>query len=127
MQKDAKSMLGKKVPVFFTEIGIPFDMDDKKAYITNDYSSQTAALDALGFALEGSNLSYTLWCYCSINSHIWGDNWNNEDFRFGPRMTNHSITIPEQELLRLSHLQPLLWLRYPLLHLNRVLHNHQVS
>ena len=80
MQKDAKSMLGKKVPVFFTEIGIPFDMDDKKAYITNDYSSQTAALDALGFALEGSNLSYTLWCYCSINSHIWGDNWNNEDF-----------------------------------------------
>ncbi|CAI6611846.1 ANM_collapsed_G0027490.mRNA.1.CDS.1 [Saccharomyces cerevisiae] len=46
------------------------------------YSSPklTAALDALGFALEGSNLSYTLWCYCSINSHIWGDNWNNEDF-----------------------------------------------
>ncbi|CAI4065437.1 hypothetical protein N7582_003049 [Saccharomyces uvarum] len=80
MQKDAKSALGQKVPVFFTEIGIPFDMDDKKAYTTNDYSSQIGALDALGFALEGNNLSYTLWCYCSINSHEWGDNWNNEDF-----------------------------------------------
>lgn len=80
MKKEGKQLLGAKVPVFFTEIGMPFDMDDKKAYETGDYSSQISAMDALGLALEGHNLSYSLWCYCSRNSHEWGDSWNNEDF-----------------------------------------------
>jgi hypothetical protein len=51
-------------PSLFTEIGIPFDMDDKHAYQTGDYRSQTAALDANMFALEGSGTAgYTLWTY----------------------------------------------------------------
>lgn len=51
-------------PCLFTEIGIPYDMDDKYAYRTGDYNSQTAAMDANHFALEGSGAAgYTLWTY----------------------------------------------------------------
>ena len=51
-------------PCLFTEIGIPYDMDDKYAYKTGDYSSQIAAMDANHFALEGSGAAgYTLWTY----------------------------------------------------------------
>jgi hypothetical protein len=84
-------------PIVFTEIGIPYDMDDKYAYKTGDYSSQTAAMDANHFALEGSGAAgYTLWTYVgsvsntpdtlsgvtndySQNNHQWGDMWNGED------------------------------------------------
>lgn len=51
-------------PLLFTEIGIPYDMDDKHAYQTGDYSSQTSAMDANHFALEGSTSNgFTLWVY----------------------------------------------------------------
>ena len=51
-------------PCVFTEIGIPFDMDEKYAYRTGDYSSQLRAMDANHFALEGSGTAgYTLWVY----------------------------------------------------------------
>ncbi|KAG9790962.1 glycoside hydrolase, partial [Aureobasidium melanogenum] len=67
-------------PTLFTEIGIPFDMDDKYAYKTGDYSSQTSALDANHYALEGSGAQgYTLWTYTSQNNHEYGDLWNGED------------------------------------------------
>ncbi|SCU78981.1 LAMI_0A06832g1_1 [Lachancea mirantina] len=80
MAVEGKEFLGQGVPVFFTEIGMPFDMDNKSAYKDGVYSSQSSALDALGFALEGNNLSFSLWCYCHQNNHKWGDVWNNEDF-----------------------------------------------
>lgn len=56
-------------PCVFTEIGIPYDMDDKYAYKTGDFSSQSAAMDANHFALEGSGVSgYTLWVYmCQVS------------------------------------------------------------
>ena len=53
-----------KHPQIFTEIGIPYDMDDKYAYKTGDYSSQTRAMDANHCALEGSTCNgATLWLY----------------------------------------------------------------
>jgi hypothetical protein len=56
-------------PCVFSEIGVPYDMDDKYAYRTGDYSSQTAAMDANHFALEGSGAAgYTLWTYVSTVS-----------------------------------------------------------
>lgn len=67
-------------PCLFTEIGIPYDMDDKYAYRTGDYASQSAAMDANHFALEGSGAAgYTLWVYVAENNHDWGDCWNGED------------------------------------------------
>lgn len=51
-------------PLLFTEIGIPYDMDDKQAYQTGDYSSQISAMDANHFAIEGSTSNgFTLWVY----------------------------------------------------------------
>ncbi|KAF2838623.1 glycoside hydrolase family 5 protein [Patellaria atrata CBS 101060] len=67
-------------PCIFTEIGIPYDMDDKYAYKTGNYSSQIAAMDANHFAIEGSKANgYTLWTYVASNVHNWGDQWNGED------------------------------------------------
>ncbi|KAK4960604.1 hypothetical protein LTR10_003500 [Elasticomyces elasticus] len=67
-------------PCLYTEIGIPYDMDEQKAYKTGDYSSQAAAIDANHFALEGSKAGgFTWWVYTASNSHFWGDNWNGED------------------------------------------------
>lgn len=56
-------------PCLFSEIGIPFDMDNKYAYQTGNYSSQVAALDANHFALEESKVNgYTLWTYVATAS-----------------------------------------------------------
>lgn len=67
-------------PLLYTEIGIPYDMDDKNAYKTGDYSSQTRAMDANHYALEGSTGNgFTLWLYETENNHQWGDQWNGED------------------------------------------------
>ena len=67
-------------PCVYTEIGIPYDMDDKKAYETGDYSSQIAAVDANFYAVEGSGAQgLTWWVYTADSNHRWGDNWNGED------------------------------------------------
>ncbi|KAE8308781.1 glycoside hydrolase superfamily [Aspergillus transmontanensis] len=77
-------------PMIFTEIGIPYDMDDKHAYKTGDYSSQISAMDANHFALEGSTANgFTLWLYTTQNNHEWGDNWNGED------LSIYSLDDPE--------------------------------
>jgi hypothetical protein len=67
-------------PCILSEFGIPYDMDDKKAYKTGDYSSQSSALDANYFAVEGSQIEgHCLWVYCAYNDHERGDQWNGED------------------------------------------------
>ncbi|KAI0738047.1 glycoside hydrolase [Daedaleopsis nitida] len=84
--KDDAKILGA-YPTIIGEIGIPYDMDGKKAYgwtdggkYKGDFSSQQKALDASMNAADGSNaLNYTIWNYCPDNSHEWGDGWNMED------------------------------------------------
>lgn len=67
-------------PCILSEFGIPYDMDDKKAYKTGDYSSQSSALDANYYAVEGANLEgHCLWLYTAYNDHARGDQWNGED------------------------------------------------
>ena len=74
-------------PTIIGEIGIPFDMDGKRAYgftdggkHKGDYSRQQKALDASMNAGDGPNaLNWTLWTYCPDSSHLWGDGWNMED------------------------------------------------
>lgn len=80
MKRECQENVGMKAPVILTETGMPFDMDDKKAYGDGDYSSQEAATDAINFAIEGSSLNFTYWCYNPENCHKWGDRWNLEDF-----------------------------------------------
>lgn len=81
MRKECEENLGS-IPVLMSETGMPFDMDNKQAYKDGDYSSQTTALDMISLALEALKMSHAYWCYTCINSHEWGDSWNNEDFSF---------------------------------------------
>ena len=86
MLKEDAPILGC-YPTMIGEIGIPFDMDGRKAYgwtnggrYRGDYSSQQRALDASLNASDGPNaLNYTIWTYCPDNVHRWGDLWNMED------------------------------------------------
>ncbi|KAG8529356.1 endo-1,4-beta-glucanase [Bacidia gigantensis] len=79
IRKEGMKYMGNH-PCIFTEIGIPYDMDDKYAYKTGDFSSQSSAMDANHFALEGCGANgYTLWVYMCTNNHEWGDLWNGED------------------------------------------------
>ncbi|KAK0721521.1 glycoside hydrolase superfamily [Apiosordaria backusii] len=79
MRQEGLDFIGN-VPCIMTEFGIPYDMDDQKAYKTGDYASQSAAMDANHFAVESSGLEgYTLWLYMTKNNHERGDQWNGED------------------------------------------------
>ncbi|KOS17930.1 putative glycosyl hydrolase [Escovopsis weberi] len=67
-------------PCLMSEFGIPFDMDDKKAYKDRNYASQIAALDASYYGVEGSGIEgHCLWLYSPSNTHERGDRWNGED------------------------------------------------
>ena len=59
-------------PCVFTEIGIPFDMDNQNAYKTGDYSSQVLAMDANHFALEAIQSGFTWWVYTATVSLNYG-------------------------------------------------------
>ncbi|KDN42741.1 glycoside hydrolase family 5 protein [Tilletiaria anomala UBC 951] len=89
LRTDTLTVLGK-YPTLIGEIGVPFDMDDRKTYYGDnkgngigDYSQQTTALDVSLNACDGTNmLSFTAWNYDASNSHKFGDQWNGEDFSF---------------------------------------------
>lgn len=79
LRQDGRNSLGS-YPVMMSEIGIPFDLDKKKAYETGDYSNQVRALDASLNACDGPNaLNNSVWTYCPDNTHAEGDLWNGED------------------------------------------------
>jgi hypothetical protein len=71
MRQEGLDYMGNH-PCIMTEFGIPYDMDDKHAYKTGDYSSQSSAMDANHFAVEASGLEgYTLWLYMAkVNPHL---------------------------------------------------------
>ena len=70
IRKEGMEYMGSH-PCIFTEIGIPYDMDDKYAYKTGDYSSQSSAMDANHFALEGCGCNgYALWLYMATVSRV---------------------------------------------------------
>jgi hypothetical protein len=68
------------VPTLIGEFGIPFDLHEKEAYRTGDFSLQAQAMDATFRALEANLLSGTLWNYTADNENCRGDQWNGEDF-----------------------------------------------
>ncbi|KAG0272809.1 hypothetical protein BGZ95_011405 [Linnemannia exigua] len=79
IQEEGQAALGLH-PTLIGEIGIPYDMSDKKSYKPNgNYKDQIKAMDANMYALESNHLNFTLWNYCADNSHKWGDLWNGED------------------------------------------------
>jgi hypothetical protein len=61
------------------EFGIPYDMKDKRAYRTGDFSLQVKAMDTSFQAIEANLLNCTLWNYTADNTNERGDMWNDED------------------------------------------------
>ncbi len=78
MKENARKRTGE-IPVLIGEFGLPFDLDDKKAYKTSDFSTHVEALDAYYDAMDANLLHCTLWNYTADNSNARGDQWNDED------------------------------------------------
>ncbi|UZJ57216.1 hypothetical protein CBS101457_006536 [Exobasidium rhododendri] len=79
LKKNGQLSLGI-VPMIIGEVGIPWDINDKKAYRTGDYSKHFELLDALIEAMEQNQIGFTLWNYNPDNTVKDGDGWNKEDF-----------------------------------------------
>ncbi len=77
--KRAASVHMNNAPMLIGEVGIPFDMHERRAYETGDFSRQVAALDTTMRALERNLVPFTLWNYTADNSNARGDHWNDED------------------------------------------------
>jgi hypothetical protein len=67
------------MPTLIGEFGLPFDMDDKRAYRTGDFSLHIKALDMYYGAMDANLLSCTIWNYTADNTNARGDKWNDED------------------------------------------------
>lgn len=67
------------IPTLIGEFGIPFDLDDKSAYKSGDFSTHTYALDLYYDAMDANLLSCTIWNYTADNTNERGDLWNDED------------------------------------------------
>jgi hypothetical protein len=67
------------IPTIIGEFGIPFDLDDKSAYRSGDFSTHTYALDLYYDAMDANLLNCTIWNYSADNTNERGDLWNDED------------------------------------------------
>lgn len=68
-----------EIPTLVSEFGLPYDLDDGKAYLTGDFSAQIEAADSYYDALDEHLVHSTQWNYTADNSNAWGDQWNQED------------------------------------------------
>lgn len=78
IKNDSSKKLGK-VPTVIGEFGIPFDLNNKRAYKSGDFSSQSEALDLYYQIIEELFLDSTIWNYTADNTNERGDLWNDED------------------------------------------------
>ena len=77
LREAAKDLGGS--PTLLGEVGIPFDMQGKRAFASGDFRPQVRALNRTFRAIEDNLLSCTLWNYTSDNTNSRGDQWNDED------------------------------------------------
>ncbi len=66
-------------PAFLGEFGLPFDLNNRKAFSTHDYRLHEQALSMYYDALDANLLGATIWNYTANNTHERGDGWNGED------------------------------------------------
>ena len=67
------------IPTLIGEFGLPFDLNNKKAYKTGDFSAHEDALTLYYDLMDDLLLNCTLWNYTPDNTNQWGDQWNKED------------------------------------------------
>ena len=66
-------------PCIIGETGIPFDLQNKRAYRTGDFSTPVKAMNRVLQAMDDALVSYTIWNYTADNTNSRGDMWNDED------------------------------------------------
>ena len=66
-------------PCLLGEFGLPFDLYNKKAYKTGNYTRHIQALDLYYTVIERLFLNATIWNYTPDNTNAHGDGWNDED------------------------------------------------
>ncbi|KXN71670.1 glycoside hydrolase family 5 protein [Conidiobolus coronatus NRRL 28638] len=71
---------GQPIPMIIGELGIPFNLNQSKAYTTGDYTNQSNLLDCMLSSLEESHKGFFVWHYQPDNNNEIGDKFNNEDF-----------------------------------------------
>lgn len=77
--KHGQLSLGR-LPTLIGEVGISFDINDRRALATGDYDKQRELMHALIAAMEFHRVGFTLWNYNPANRSEYGDGWNKEDF-----------------------------------------------
>jgi len=78
-KQQARDHLGR-APVHLGEMGIPMDIDEARAYRTEDFSVQERTVDRCMRAVEDNIMNVTIWNYTPDNNNARGDQWNGEDF-----------------------------------------------
>jgi hypothetical protein len=78
-QKDFALQHMNGMPTIIGEFGLPFDLDQKRAYSDGDFSEHEDALSMYYDAMDANLLSCTLWNYTADNTNARGDGWNDED------------------------------------------------
>ena len=76
-QRALETMAG--APTLIGEVGIPFDLHEKRGYRTGDFHAAVRAMDRSLRAMDDVLVSYTLWNYTADNTNARGDQWNDED------------------------------------------------
>ncbi|KAI7861120.1 glycoside hydrolase superfamily [Circinella umbellata] len=79
IKKSGLENMGKK-PCVFGEVGIPMDLNQRKAFSTGEYTNHIHFMDAVIHALETNLVNFTLWNYDVCNDDEHGDHWNGENF-----------------------------------------------
>ncbi|MEO1652489.1 MAG: cellulase family glycosylhydrolase [Bacteroidota bacterium] len=78
IKEETEETLGER-PTLIGEFGTPFDLANKAAYQSGNFSDQEAVLNRSFRAIEENLLHYALWTYVEDNSNEKGDHWNGED------------------------------------------------
>ena len=68
------------MPCLLGEFGLPFDLNNRKAFSTGNYSAQEEALSRYYDGVDRELLHSTIWNYTADNTNENGDQWNAEDF-----------------------------------------------
>ena len=66
-------------PTLIGEFGLPYDLDNGKAYRSGDFGLHARLLNLYYNALDTNLVNATQWNYTTDNDNRWGDHWNNED------------------------------------------------
>jgi hypothetical protein len=69
----------KNKPSLLGEFGLAFDMNNRKAFKTGNYSLHEKALSMYYDAVDANMLHSTIWNYSASNTNKYGDSWNDED------------------------------------------------